>query len=349
MRVLFITRSLQQKPGGMQTTARLLLDALRKRGDVSLRVAGWSGGRWGLAFFAMRAFAEALLFSGDAVHFGDASLAAVAWAVKRLRPRLHVSLTAHGLDVVYPPRAYQWMLHVCLPACDCVAAVSQATAGEVRARASSATIVVVPWGVLPSNQEKKRGSATGGPVLLSVGRQIRRKGTAWFIRHVLPLLRTHHPSLKYVVAGSGPESAALQQAVHELGLENTVSLLGTLHDASRDGWYRDADAFVMPNVAVRGDMEGFGMACLEASAHGLPVAAARLEGIPDAVRENETGLLFMPGNAEDAVRVVEAVLARSWDRDAIRDCCGRHYGIASVAETYVTRVFAPAENRHAHG
>ncbi|MDR1601380.1 MAG: glycosyltransferase [Tannerella sp.] len=54
------------------------------------------------------------------------------------------------------------------------------------------------------------------------------------------------------------------------------------------------DAFLMPNIPVEGDMEGFGLVCLEASACGTLVFAADIDGIPDAVRNGKNGFLLPP-------------------------------------------------------
>jgi glycosyltransferase involved in cell wall biosynthesis len=58
-----------------------------------------------------------------------------------------------------------------------------------------------------------------------------------------------------------------------------------------------ATAFVMPNISIPGDMEGFGLVCLEASLCGAPVFAASSGGIPDAVRHNRKGILLPSGDA----------------------------------------------------
>jgi phosphatidylinositol alpha-1,6-mannosyltransferase len=61
----------------------------------------------------------------------------------------------------------------------------------------------------------------------------------------------------------------------------------------------------MPNMRQQGDMEGFGLVVLEAGAHGLPVLAANLEGIRDAVVQGRSGTLLQP---EDTDLWTESVL-----------------------------------------
>jgi glycosyltransferase involved in cell wall biosynthesis len=57
---------------------------------------------------------------------------------------------------------------------------------------------------------------------------------------------------------------------------------------------KHADAFVMPNIKVDGDMEGFGLVCLEACLCGATVYASDIDGIPDAIHQGKNGFL-LPG------------------------------------------------------
>jgi glycosyltransferase involved in cell wall biosynthesis len=88
-----------------------------------------------------------------------------------------------------------------------------------------------------------------------------------------------------------------------------------------------ADVFVMPNIPVENDVEGFGIVALEAAAAGLPIVASRLGGIVDAV-DPEAGILFAAGDIQAAVeavitaqkisrtKVVNSVKRRSWKKIA---------------------------------
>ena len=68
------------------------------------------------------------------------------------------------------------------------------------------------------------------------------------------------------------------------------------------------DIFIQPNIRVNGDMEGFGISVLEAGACGLPVVASRIEGLQDAIRDGENGILAESGNALDFQGKIESLL-----------------------------------------
>ena len=98
--------------------------------------------------------------------------------------------------------------------------------------------------------------------------------------------------------GDGPYRPALERQVRQLHLSGYVEFTGALDDAALADWYRRASIFVFtpqPNSA-RGEMEGFGLVCVEAGAGGCPIVAWKTGGVGEAVIDGETGLVV---NYED--------------------------------------------------
>ncbi|MBW2718968.1 MAG: glycosyltransferase family 4 protein, partial [Deltaproteobacteria bacterium] len=93
--------------------------------------------------------------------------------------------------------------------------------------------------------------------------------------------------------------------------------------------YRAGTLFVMPNIVVPGDMEGFGIVMLEAGACGLPTLAADLEGIRDVIDEGVNGWLAPPEDPSAFAAQIESLLD---DPDSLRAASER------TAE-YVTSTF----------
>jgi glycosyltransferase involved in cell wall biosynthesis len=158
------------------------------------------------------------------------------------------------------------------------------------------------------------------PTLLSVGAVKRRKGYDLALR-AFRLVQERHPAARYWIVG------ALEQPAHHRslldlaaaeGLRN-VEFLGQVSDERLDRCYREASVFLLAPRAVGLHFEGFGLVFLEAGAHGLPVAATRTGGVPDAVRHGETGLLAEP---EDVAGLADAVL-RLLDDPALAARLGR--------------------------
>ncbi len=303
-----------------------------------------------LVVFVLRAVVLGVItvWRGGRVHLGDAALAPLGWFLKNIG-RGRVTVTACGLDVIWPRRWYQWMLRRTLPAMDRVVCISRATAEEVRKRGvAEERICIIPCGIWPV----ERGTGVSAcapcnpiPLLLTVGRLVPRKGIAWFVQNVVPFLLRDFPRLQYVVVGSGPEEFLINKFVQENGLETCVHLRGEFDDAEREECFALADLFVAPNIPVAGDMEGFGIVCIEASARGVPVVAARLDGLSDAVIDGETGRLFEPGDPEDCVRVVKEVLGGahfdelSVTRQAMARATLECYGWPKLFQRYKDEVF----------
>ena len=155
-----------------------------------------------------------------------------------------------------------------------------------------------------------------GPVLVSVGGLVERKGFHRVIA-CLPELRRARPDLCFlVVGGPGPEgdwSARLAAQVRELGLDDAVRFLGPLPPSELRWSLGAADVFVL---ATRN--EGWANVLLEAMACGLPVVTTRVGGNAEVVCRDELGIV-VPFDDHAALRdALEQSLARSWDRAAIR-------------------------------
>ncbi len=91
------------------------------------------------------------------------------------------------------------------------------------------------------------------------------------------------------------------------------------HAAVMEAWRRSTVA-VVPSL-VR---ETFGMVALEAMSAGRPVIASRIGGLPEVVRDGETGLLVEPGNARDLVQAIDCLLSDPALRDRMGAAALRH-------------------------
>jgi glycosyltransferase involved in cell wall biosynthesis len=226
-----------------------------------------------------------------------------------------VTTTVHGLDVTYGARMYQALIPRALRHLDLAIADSVATERSLHERTGALPrSEVIPLGVnsLPrpddasSRRFEESIGVAGAPVLLTVGRLVPRKGVAWFVQQVLPDLPT---DVVYMVIGQGAERDAILAAASAAGVSSRVRLLGHVDDGVLAAAYARADVFVMPNIDIPGDMEGFGLVALEAAAAGVPVVAARLEGITEAVRHGRNGFLLPSRDADAFVGCLKRLLA----------------------------------------
>ncbi len=140
--------------------------------------------------------------------------------------------------------------------------------------------------------------------LVTVGRLQQHKGMDTVIA-ALPAILARAPDVRYAVAGTGPDRERLEQLAHKLGLGDRVRFLGGVSDRELPALYNLASVYVgASRRAERLGVEGFGIALVEASACGRPVVAGNSGGIPDAVRDGETGFLVPP---EEPAAFAEAI------------------------------------------
>jgi glycosyltransferase involved in cell wall biosynthesis len=333
--VLFVTRRYPPSVGGMEQLSYKITTLVGVRRRVMAMPGSQRNLAWWLPVTALRAGIAARRV--DVVHLGDAVLSLVGVLVKAVS-RTPVVMTVHGLDLTFPNAVYQWYLRwLCRP--DLVIANSATTAEQARAHGLG-PVVVVPLGVddrkLASRKELApevaRLRAAGKRMVLTTGRLVARKGVAWFVAEVLPRLPD---DVVYVVVGEGNARPAIEAAIATSGTHDRVILLGRVSDTQRDALYATAACFVMPNVVVPGDIEGFGLVALEASVTGLPVVAARLECIVDAIHDGRNGVLVEPGDAAGFTKAVLEVLDYSPEqRAAVREYTLGHFSWQTMAEAY---------------
>ncbi len=299
-------------------------------------------GRVGQASFLFRSLRSGLRdgWAGWRLHVGDCALLPLGVLLHFLT-RAPLSVTACGLDVVYPAPWYQRMLRFSLRYCERIVCISNATAREVKARGvPEERIVIIPPGISPSNvTTEAAGSQRRRAALLSVGRLIPRKGVAWFLERVFPSLAEEFPDLTYTIVGEGQDRARIEAIIHREGLGRRVTLCHALTDGERDVLMEHASLLLMPNVPVAGDMEGFGIVCIEAAGRGLPVVAARMEGIPDAVIDGETGRLFAPGDVQDCLRTIRELLHAPPERAMVAESAWGRFGWQALIHRYQALVF----------
>jgi len=345
--ILFIARRFPPSVGGMERFAFDLQASLRDKADVQL--IKWGGAnKWlplVLPAFFVRACWTLITRKVDIIHVQDA-LQSPMGAVLKLLFRKPLTVVAHGLDISFDNRVYQAVVPRALRRADHVFCISRAARDEVVARGVPAEKVSsVPLGITddlydPDQEGARRrvcaeaGVAASSRLVLSTGRLVKRKGVNWFVDTVLPDLVRDDGQIVFLVSGDGPERAEIEQTVERRGLRDHVRLLGRTSDEVLRDLYNGSDVFVMPNIRVPGDMEGFGRVLLEAALCELPVVATGIEGIRDAITDGENGTLVAEQDPDAFGAAVRAVLAdpEVARRTGVR---AREYSLAHFAWDHV--------------
>jgi glycosyltransferase involved in cell wall biosynthesis len=135
-----------------------------------------------------------------------------------------------------------------------------------------------------------------------VGRLVRHKG-------VLTLLEAvrSSPGTRLVVVGRGESEAAMREFVQSQGLDDRVEFTGPLWGDRLQTILARACAVAVPSEWY----DNLPLALCQANAHGTPVLASRINGIPEYVHDNVNGLLFTPGHAQELAVLMERMLSLS--------------------------------------
>ena len=268
-----------------------------------------------------------LLRDCDLVHCTAEPYAILAAAVAVGKPLL---LTAHGSYVNLPRmrsypvgalyrRAFERARLIC---------VSRHTAAVARDLMPGARVVVVNNGVdvarfleKPALEVEKRG-----PTVVTAGGVKRRKGTLQLVE-AMAAVRERLPRAQCLILGN-PQAgsvytAAVERRIEELGLEDSVRIMGFVEDEAMRAWMAAAEVFALPAMNDGLYFEGFGLVLLEAGAAGAAVVGTDNCGAADAIEHGVTGLLVSQAKVEEELPRALLELLEEPERAAAMGAAGR--------------------------
>ncbi|MBM2821689.1 MAG: hypothetical protein HW413_435 [Thermoleophilia bacterium] len=181
---------------------------------------------------------------------------------------------------------------------------------------------------LPARDELRRELRLDGRVLAFAGRLGPQKALGIALEAVAAV-----PRVTLIVAGDGPDRAALEARTTELGLEGRSRFLGSVSREQVLRLFGAADASVLSSA-----WENFPHTVVEALAVGCPVIATAVGGVPEVVRDGENGLLVPPND----VAALAAAIRRFFEDDELRRRLGEN-APASVASYTEDAVFTRIE------
>lgn len=231
-----------------------------------------------------------------------------AWVCHRLTG-VSYSVTPHAHDILVD----QSFLRPRLAEAEFAVAVTDFNRGFLAAYGGDRTTPVhlVRYGIdLSAYRFRPRAPERAGPVrALSIGGLKDYKGH----RFLLEALASDDPELERVsldLVGDGPLREQLKQLVLSLGLHDRVRFHGALSEPAVTAMLDRADLFVLPSVITpNGTTEGLPNVLIEALAAGVPAVSTRVTGVPELIRDGETGLLAEPGSPSDLRRAITRLLA----------------------------------------
>ena len=344
--------------GGIQTVSLKLLEQLSQHSSTRvttwLNQVAWRRIEWSTVRFLWKSMwqlpSKIRTEKPDVILFTSMVTASLAPWLKFRGVTTPLITLSHGHDVTLRVKAYQWWLPRVFSALDHVISVSRATQQETLHRGlNPEKSTVIHNGIdatveseLPDRKVALQHLPVSPdlPILLTVGRLVKRKGHAWFIKEVLPSIQT---PVQYLVIGEGPEEPEIQkevETIHAQGIHQ-IKLMGRQKQSILHAAYRAADLFIMPNIPVEGDMEGFGVVLLEANLASTPAIVSDLEGMKDVIQPGENGFRLEPKNHKAFADKIDELIHRDHQQqlqklaEQSRQYVHKHFFWNKIVEQYV--------------
>lgn len=256
--------------------------------------------RWAAA--GVRIASELRAWGATHVHAHFAGPAATAACFAAKEARITFSFTAHAKDIFVDSLDWEWLAWLGAQA-HAVVTVCDYNRRFLRRRMPDARIVRIYNGVDLERWSAPRVRPANGPVV-TVGRFVRKKGFDILVE-ALAILRDRGTPVKAVMIGDGNEFDVVRARARELRLGRLVRFPGALTQPEVLKVLRSAAAVALPCIVdTDGNQDALPTVLLEGAACGLPAVATRVAGVPEIVRDGETGRVVEPS---DPVALADAL------------------------------------------
>ncbi len=290
-------------------------------GNLHVRRVGW-GMLSDKIFFPISGFLKAcqLLRAHQyrIIHAYQASYGAgAAQLLKLFNPQLKFILTLQeGKNLEQQSFSINFLRKIIIKNADLITAISHYLKNYTKNLNKKSKIVVIPNGVdiecfskdysygELSSVADSLGIKPGEKVMISVSRLVFKNGIDDLIRAFARISKSTADNYKLLLVGDGEMKPQLQSLSKKLGIFDNIIFAGSISHADLPKYLKISDIFVRPSRS-----EGLGIAFLEAMAAGIPIIATKVGGIPDFLKDKETGLFAEAGNQEDLAEKIKLILS----------------------------------------
>ncbi|MEZ5017513.1 MAG: glycosyltransferase family 4 protein [Flavipsychrobacter sp.] len=222
----------------------------------------------------------------------------------------------HGTEINPEEKTKRLLTHTSLAALDKIWAVSTFTKSLLPQKVlDNNDVDVMPNGLdlLDWNYDEEKlkpfDDWKGYPKILTVGSITPRKGQHQVIK-ALPKLIEKYPDIQYHMVGVPANKDAIIELAEKLNVLDHITIHGRMqHHEDLIRSYLSADVFIMLSEKQdNGDVEGFGIAILEANIMGLAAIGSNDSGIVDAIDDGKNGFLVDGANANEILTAIDKVL-----------------------------------------
>jgi len=238
----------------------------------------------------------------DAIHAYQASQAAGGgWLLKWIYPKTPFLLTVQeGKDLNRQPWLLKFFRYFIFRKADAITAISNYLEKYVRSQNSKVSISIIPNGV-DVGKFKLEGEHNSKTIITS-SRLVKKNGIRDLV-DAIAVVKKEVPDIKLLIVGNGKQAKELKTKSLLLGLENNIEFIGEVSNDLLPKYLAKASIFVRPSLS-----EGLGISFLEAMAAGVAIIGTPVGGIPDFLKDGETGLFCKVGNPRDIAEKMNRIL-----------------------------------------
>ncbi len=325
-KVLVITSFYPPAKGGIQTYSKQVVERLQKLNfDVTTLVVCSNGITDFTSFRHFKVFRNGKKSSIFRLFSGFDSVFTTSWFPGLLIAiflskfkKSKLVVTTHGNELLYPEKHLFLNLFFkkSFEIVDRIIAVSNFTKSLVlKQGVDEKKITIIPNGTDPIkfnpdtkyNDIIKKHDLKNKKIIFSVSRLVKRKNFDKIIM-LMPEILKEIPNAMYVIGGKGPEMQEWIKLSQEISVNENVLFTGFISDDELPKYYAMCNVFVLASKQIEDEVEGYGIAFLEANACGKPVVGGKSGGIADAIIDGKTGLLVDPYNNKEIKEAIIKIL-----------------------------------------
>jgi len=215
-----------------------------------------------------------------------------AWLVKTFFPKTKFVLTLQeGNNLDKQNLVTKFFRNLIIKKADVITAIS-VYLGEFAHRVNpKAKLSVIPNGV--DTEKFKPDGIPDKNTLITVSRLVPKNGVGDLIK-AMKKVGDEIPGANLIIVGDGPLRKNYELRIKNYGFEDQIKMIGEVSYDETPDYLHQARIFVRPSLS-----EGLGSAFLEAMSSGLAIIGTPVGGIPDFLKDGETGLFCKPGDSDD--------------------------------------------------
>ena len=238
------------------------------------------------------------------------------WLAKKFK--LGLELQAHGFEKFYGLR--KLIAKFVLPRANAVRTVSQRLKkllmNDFGVKEEKITVAPIYSELRIMNYELRIKKDTGKFIFLTIGRLVEVKNIGLQIEALAEVVKKYHDAELWII-GDGPERKNYELRITNYGLKGKVKLFGWKNDL--DEYYHQANAFVLTS-----NLEGWGLAVIEAAAAGLPIIMTDVGCAGEVIKDEESGLVIPVGGG----RELAAAMIKIIEDENLRNKLGQNAKLA---------------------